>query len=911
MQPITASWCMVACHLKNKPHQFDRGKALKRALAVLCGCAWLSFVAPVFAEQPVYLDLNRSFRERAADLVSRMTLEEKVAQLQNDAPAIPRLGVPKYEWWNEALHGVARAGAATVFPQAIGLAATFDTRLMREVATAISDEARAKHHEFASRDQRNRYQGLTFWSPNINIFRDPRWGRGQETYGEDPFLTSLMGIEFVKGLQGNDPHYRKVDATAKHFAVHSGPEADRHHFDVHPSERDLWETYLPAFQALVQEAKVKAVMGAYNRVYGASASASRLLLVDILRKRWGFDGYVVSDCDSIEDIYKHHKIVSTPEEAAALGIKNGTELNCGTTYGALLNAVKQGLITEAEIDAALINLMVTRFELGMFDPPDRVRWANIPYSVNQSPEHDWLARRAARASLVLLKNDGLLPLSRSLKTIAVVGPTADEVMSLLGNYYGTPAAPVTILQGIREAVGPNTTVLYARGTDLVEGREEPRAAPLIEPAYLRPAAGSNEQGLKGEYFNNPDLSGEPVMTRVDPRVSFRWDRGGPIDDLIARGEFPADSIGSDHFSVRWTGQIVPPVSGRYEISVGANDGFRLFIDGKPVLESWELTPRISSKSAFVDLQAGQAYDLRLEYFDDIRDAEVRLGWRLPGAKPPFEEALDAARAADVVVFVGGLTGDVEGEEMKVSYPGFAGGDRTDLRLPASQRKLLEAVHQTGKPVVLVLTTGSAIAVDWAKQNLPAILVAWYPGQRGGNAVAEVLFGDANPSGRLPVTFYKADEKLPPFDDYNMDGRTYRYFSGEPLYPFGHGLSYTQFEYSGLKLDRSEAGSTDTVTATVRVKNVGQRAGEEVVQLYVRPVNAKQMRALKELRGIEKLALFPGEEREVTFTLTPERHVTYWDTERAAYAVAPGRYEIEIGASSADIRARATLAIKGR
>ena len=881
----------------------------KRA-ALLLGCAWLT-AGVALADDPLYLNLEKSFEERAADLVARMTLEEKVAQLQNDAPAIPRLGLPKYEWWNEALHGVARAGSATVFPQAIALAATFDTHLMSEIAQVISDEGRAKHHEFARRDQRHRYHGLTFWSPNINIFRDPRWGRGQETYGEDPFLTARMGVEFVKGLQGDDPHYRKLDATAKHYAVHSGPEADRHYFDVHPSEEDLWETYLPAFQALVQEAKVKSVMGAYNRLYGASASASELLLEDILREKWGFDGYVVSDCDSIEDIFKYHKIVKTPEQAAALGIKNGTELNCGKTYAALVNAVKQGLITEAEIDASLVNLMKTRFELGMFDPPERVRWANIPYSVNQSPEHDWLARRAAQSSVVLLKNTGVLPLSKDIGTIAVVGPTADEVMSLLGNYYGTPAAPVTILQGIRQAVGKNTKVLYSRGADLVEGREEPRAAPAIEPAHLRPAAGATEQGLKGEYFNNRDLSGTPVMSRVDQRISFRWDRGGPIDDLISRGEFPADAIGSDNFSVRWTGQLVPPVSGRYELSVGANDGFRLFVNGKQVIESWDLSARVTSKSAFVNLEAGKPVDVRLEYFEDIRDAEVRFGWRLPGSKPPLEEALEAARAADVVVFVGGLTGDVEGEEMKVNYPGFAGGDRTDLRLPGSQRKLLEPLHKTGKPVVAVLTAGSALAVDWAQTNLPAILVAWYPGQRGGNAVADVLFGDANPAGRLPVTFYKANEKMPRFDDYNMQNRTYRYFKGEPLYPFGHGLSYTSFEYSDLKLDRSQADAKDEITATLRVKNVGSRTGDEVVQLYVRPVNAKQMRAIKELRGIERFTLRPGESREVSFTLNPEKDITYYDTARDTYAVAAGAYEIELGASSADIRLKAPLQVSAQ
>ena len=881
----------------------------KRA-ALLLGCAWLT-AGVALADDPLYLNLEKSFEERAADLVARMTLEEKVAQLQNDAPAIPRLGLPKYEWWNEALHGVARAGSATVFPQAIALAATFDTHLMSEIAQVISDEGRAKHHEFARRDQRHRYHGLTFWSPNINIFRDPRWGRGQETYGEDPFLTARMGVEFVKGLQGDDPHYRKLDATAKHYAVHSGPEADRHYFDVHPSEEDLWETYLPAFQALVQEAKVKSVMGAYNRLYGASASASELLLEDILREKWGFDGYVVSDCDSIEDIFKYHKIVKTPEQAAALGIKNGTELNCGKTYAALVNAVKQGLITEAEIDASLVNLMKTRFELGMFDPPERVRWANIPYSVNQSPEHDCLARRAAQSSMVLLKNSGVLPLSKDIGTIAVVGPTADEVMSLLGNYYGTPAAPVTILQGIRQAVGKNTKVLYSRGADLVEGREEPRAAPAIEPAHLRPAAGATEQGLKGEYFNNRDLSGTPVMSRVDQRISFRWDRGGPIDDLISRGEFPADAIGSDNFSVRWTGQLVPPVSGRYELSVGANDGFRLFVNGKQVIESWDLSARVTSKSAFVNLEAGKPVDVRLEYFEDIRDAEVRFGWRLPGSKPPLEEALEAARAADVVVFVGGLTGDVEGEEMKVNYPGFAGGDRTDLRLPGSQRKLLEALHKTGKPVVAVLTAGSALAVDWAQTNLPAILVAWYPGQRGGNAVADVLFGDANPAGRLPVTFYKANEKMPRFDDYNMQNRTYRYFKGEPLYPFGHGLSYTSFEYSDLKLDRSQADAKDEITATLRVKNVGSRTGDEVVQLYVRPANAKQMRAIKELRGIERFTLRPGESREVSFTLNPEKDITYYDTARDTYAVAAGAYEIELGASSADIRLKAPLQVSAQ
>jgi beta-glucosidase len=866
-------------------------------------------VGPFAREEPAYRDLNLSFAARAADLVAHMTLEEKISQLGNNAAAIPRLGVPQYEWWNEALHGVARAGAATVFPQAIGLAATFDRDLMHEIATAISDEARAKHHEFARRGLRGRYQGLTFWSPNINIFRDPRWGRGQETYGEDPWLTARMGVAFVQGLQGDDPQYRKVDATAKHFAVHSGPEADRHHFDVHPSEQDLYDTYLPAFQALVQEGQVAAVMGAYNRVYGESASASTLLLQRTLRERWGFQGYVVSDCDSIEDIYRNHKIVSTAAEAAALGVRRGCELDCGKTYEALLPAARQGLISEKEIDTAVQRLMLTRFQLGMFDPPERVRWAQIPYSVNQSAEHDRLARRAAQSSIVLLKNDGVLPLSRDLRTLAVIGPTADDIMSLLGNYYGTPAAPVTVLQGIRDAVGSNTRVLYARGADLVEGREEPRAAPLIDAQYLRAAAGSAQQGLRGEYFRSRDSSGAPVMTRVDARVAFRWDRGAPTDDLVARGELPSENaLPGDDFSVRWTGQLLPPESGRYEIVVGANDGFRLFLEGRELIDGWEPNERVRSRSVTIDLEAGRAYDLRLEYFEDIRDAEVRLAWRRPGARPPFEEALEVARQADAIVFVGGLTGDVEGEEMKVSYPGFAGGDRTDLRLPASQQKLLESLRATGKPVVLILTAGSALAIDWAKAHLPAILLAWYPGQRGGTAVADVLFGDVSPSGRLPVTFYKASEKLPPFDDYSMRGRTYRYFGGQALYPFGHGLSYSRFEYSALRLDQSRIESSGQLTASVVVKNVGKRAADEVVQLYVRALGQQAPHTRKDLRGIVRVSLAAGESRQVEFVIDPAKDLRRYDSAAKDYVVDAGRYEVQVGASSADIRQRAPFEV---
>ena len=856
-----------------------------------------------------YLDTTLTAEVRARDLVARMTAEEKVSQLMNDAPAIQRLGVPSYEWWNECLHGVARAGAATVFPQAIGMAASFDAPLLHEVATAVSDEARAKHHEFERRGLRARYQGLTFWSPNINIFRDPRWGRGQETYGEDPYLTSRMGVAFVTGLQGDDPHYLKVVATAKHFAVHSGPEADRHRFDVHPSERDLFETYLPAFHALVEEARVESVMSAYNRVNGESASASVRLLEQILRQQWGFGGYVVSDCGAVDDIYRFHHIVDTAEQASALGLRHGVDLECGSAYRSLKDALAHGLIAESDLDIALVRLMRARFKLGMFDPPAKVPYAQIPYSVNESPEHDRLSRRMAQESIVLLKNDGVLPLSKSLKTLAVIGPNADELMSLLGNYYGTPSRPVTALSGIRDAVGQHTKVLYARGVDLIEGRQDPRAVPLVDAAFLSPSTGSPDHGLHGEYFRGREMAGAPVLSRVDPVVDFKWYRGAPTSDAVARGELPADKgLDNDNYSARWTGILTPPATGDYDLTVSGDDGFRLFVDDKAVIDVWATTPRARAGSATVRFDAGKHYAIRLEYFEAERDAEIRLSWRMPGAKAPFDEALDAARAADAVVFVGGLTGDVEGEEMQVSYPGFAGGDRTDIVLPSPQQKLLEAVQGTGKPVVLVLMTGSALSFEWARAHIPAIVVAWYPGQRGGSAIADVLFGDANPAGRLPVTFYKSISQLPPFADYDMHGRTYRYFDGEPLYAFGHGLSYTTFTYGDLRVDRTEAAASDAIRISMTVRNTGARAGDDVPQLYVRGPAAGATTALRSLRGFTRVSAAPGATSRVEFVVTPSRDFARYDETQKAFVVDPGTYELQIGASSADIRLRTQVRV---
>lgn len=704
-------------------------KSWKSCLLLLPVLVLLVVISPAQTQSPPpYKNPALPIETRVNDLVSRMTLEEKVSQMMNAAPAIERLGIPAYDWWNEALHGVARAGYATVFPQAIGLAATWDTKLMHDVADVISTEARAKHHEFVRNNQHARYQGLTFWSPNINIFRDPRWGRGQETYGEDPYLTARLGVEFVRGLQGDDPRYFKVIATPKHYAVHSGPEPERHAFDAIASERDLRETYLPAFRATILEGKADSVMCAYNRVNGEPCCANKKLMTDILRGEWGFNGYVVSDCGAIYDIWKFHKVVPTEMEASVLGVRGGTDLTCGTEYPSLVQAVKQGLISESEIDTSVKRLMTARFRLGMFDPPEMVPYARIPFSQNDTPEHRQLALKTARESIVLLKNaNHTLPLKKNLKSIAVIGPNADAPEVLWGNYNGRPSVLTTPLAGIKNAVSADTKVTYALGSA---------------------------------------FTGEPQLEKI-------------------------------------------------------------------------------------------------------------------------EEAVNAARQSDVTVLVLGLSARLEGEEMKVNIEGFRGGDRTDISLPKSQEALLKAVVAVGKPVVVVLLSGSALAVNWANENAAAILTAWYPGGEGGTAVADVLFGDYNPAGRLPITFYKSVDQLPPFTDYSMAGRTYRYFKGEPLYPFGYGLSYTKFVYSKL---RSEVG--DSVKVSVEVMNAGDTAGDEVVQLYLTDVVASAPVPIKTLVGFDRISLRPREKRTVTFTITP-RQMSLIDN-RGKRVIEPGEFMISAG-----------------
>ena len=864
-------------------------KSYKSCLLLLLAVLLLATQQASTQSVPPYKNPNLPIEARVNDLVSRMTLEEKVLQMQNGAPAIERLGVPAYDWWNEALHGVARAGYATVFPQAIGLAATWDTKLMHDVADVISTEARAKHHEAVRNNQHARYQGLTFWSPNINIFRDPRWGRGQETYGEDPYLTARLGVEFVKGLQGNDPRYFKVIATPKHYAVHSGPEPERHSFDAKAYERDLRETYLPAFRATITEAKAYSIMCAYNRTNGEPCCSNKNLMVDILRGEWGFDGYVVSDCGAVYDIWHGHKFVKTEADASAVAVKAGTDLTCGTEYASLVQAVKSGLITEAEIDTSLKRLMTARFRLGMFDPPDMVPYARIPFSQNDTPEHHELALKTARESIVLLKNaNRTLPLKKDLKSLAVIGPNADAPEVLWGNYYGYPSRLITPLTGIRNAVSPNTKVTYALGSTLAG------ESVVTVPASVLSADG--KRGLKAEYFNNQELRGEPATVRTDERIDFNWGRYKPTPQL-----------NENNFSVRWIGKLTPVESGTYTLGFTADDGARLYLDGKLLVEAWTSNPT-KTVTREVSLEAGRSYDLRMEYFQTNREAVAKLVWSYPRLEQRLiDEAVNAVKAADVSVLVLGISAGLEGEEMTVKVDGFRGGDRTDLSLPKPQEALLKAVVATGKPVVVVLLSGSALAVNWANDNVPAIVQAWYPGGEGGTAVADVLFGDYNPSGRLPVTFYKSVDQLPPFTDYSMQGRTYRYFKGEPLYPFGFGLSYTSFAYSNLRFDVRSVKAGQPIKVTVDVKNVGDRAGDEVVQLYLTDVAASAPVPIRSLIGFDRVSLRPGEKQTVTFTITP-RQMSLID-DNGKRIIEPGEFLVTAGGGQPGFKATPSIAGK--
>lgn len=824
----------------------------------------------------IYRDPAQPTEARVQDLVSRLTLAEKASLMQNTTAGVARLGIPKYDWWNEALHGVARAGEATVFPQAIGLAAMWDETFMQQVARTVGIEARAKFNgAVGTKHEGTRYFGLTFWTPNINIFRDPRWGRGQETYGEDPFLTSRNGLAFVRGLQGDDPRHLLTAACAKHFAVHSGPEPLRHDFNVSPSETDLYDTYLPAFEALVREGKVEIVMTAYNAVYGKPAPVSPLLYM--LLAKWGFNGHVTSDCGSIEDLYTTYKVAADAAEAEAMSQKAGLSLRCGGEPSELVDAVKRGLITEAEIDYRLGALLRTQFRLGFYDPKVDVPFNKIAPTENMAPAHGALALEAARKSMVLLKNDGTLPLAAAkLKRVAVIGPSADSTTVLLGNYHGKPVAPVTVLAGLKTALGPGVVVDYVHGCDYATA---PRT---VRPIPKTGLYSEDNTGLMGDYFDNPRLEGKPVARQRDRPVSFDF----------ARDKRPPGAA-AENMSARWQGNLVTMLGGDYQLVVKARGGIRLAVAGQMIIDDW--TPGEKTRTVKYPLPGNGSIPVKLEYFSSGGPAAVSLEWLPPDAAAGSDVAMAAAKQADAIIFVGGISAQLEGEEMKVDYEGFQGGDRTKIELPAVQLALLEQLKATGKPLVFVNLSGSAIAMPWVDANANAVLQAWYPGQAAGTAVADVLLGKFNPAGRLPVTFYRATADLPDFHDYNMEaGHTYRFFKGKPLYAFGHGLSYTKFGYDNLRVTPA-AGNT--LTVSVDVTNTGGRDGDEVVQLYGVPPAARENQALC---GFARVALKAGEKKTVKITV-PATALRRWSVAKQDYEIPAGEWEIRAGASSADVR----------
>jgi beta-glucosidase len=824
--------------------------------------------------------------QRVAALVSQMTLEEKVAQMQNHAAAISRLGVPAYDYWNEGLHGSARSGYSTLFPQAIGLAATWDAPLLHSVATVISTEARAKYNHAIAEGNHSIYYGLTIWSPNINIFRDPRWGRGQETYGEDPFLTSRMGVAFVTGLQGDDPTNPRTIATPKHFAVHSGPEPLRHSFNVEPSLHDLEDTYLPAFRATITEGHAQSLMCAYNRVDGKPACANPELLTGILRKQWGFGGFITSDCGAIGDIAKGHAFTPDLEHAAVAAVRAGTDINCGQDeYDHLVQAVHDGLIQESEIDSAARRLFHARFELGMFDSPSQVAYARLPFTEVDSAKHRQLALQTARESMVLLKNENkILPLSANVKTIAVVGPNAASLAALEGNYNAIPSHPVTPLDGLRDALRGRAQVLYAQGSGYAEGV----MVPVPETLF----ASGGRHGLRGEYFSGESFTGKPVLTRLDHQIDFDWN-----------GAAPAPGVDAKSFGVRWTGAIAVPVPGDYGFSITLADcstcdeasGYAVYLDGNLVAEvkaeqkRWRPTMGAAFHMHFGDTLS---HSFRVDYTHaaPLFGAGITLNWQPPVAALRAA-AVAAAQKSDMVIAFVGLSPHLEGEEMPIKVPGFDGGDRTDLNLPAEQQQMLEAVAATGKPLVVVLMNGSALAVNWSQQHAAAILEAWYPGEEGGTAIADTLLGRNNPAGRLPVTFYASIDQLPPFDDYAMHGRTYRYSRATPLFRFGDGLSYTHFRYSGAHLSTATLAAGDPLSVSVTVTNTGKLAGDEVVQVYLTP-RASALAPVRALVGFQRIHLAPHQSREVQILIDP-RQLSQVDA-AGSRAIQPGVYRLNVG-----------------
>ena len=812
-----------------------------------------------------------------------MTLEEKVGQTLYQAPAIPRLGIKAYNWWNEALHGVARSGWATVFPQPIGMAASFSPEALHTAFVAVSDEARAKNAAYSAEGSYKRYQGLTIWTPTVNIYRDPRWGRGIETYGEDPYLASVMGVSVVKGLQCLDENgkYDKVHACAKHFAVHSGPEWNRHSFNAENiSPRDLYETYLPPFEALVKEGKVKEVMCAYNRFEGEPCCGSNRLLNHILRREWGYDGIVVSDCSAISDFHndKGHKTHADAASASSAAVLSGTDLECGSNYRSLTEGVKKGFIDEADIDRSVKRLLQARFELGEMDEPDQVKWAQIPYSVVCSDKHDSLSLDMARKSMTLLLNkNNALPLERGGTTIAVMGPNANDSVMQWGNYNGLPKRTITILDGIRSAMGKDDKLIYEQGCSWVERT-------LIRSVFNQ-CKSKEGAGFSARYWNNTEFKGAPAATsRLT--TPFRLCTSGAT--VFAPG------VNLTDFSATYQSVFTPQETGEVVFDFYCYGSVKLLVDGK---EIGSFTNKHGSRPRAygMHVDAGKSYDIEIkfQYFSSDAQLNFDLGFK---EEADIQRSVAKVKDADVVIFAGGISPQLEGEEMGVKLPGFRGGDRTDIELPAVQREMIKALHDAGKKVIFVNCSGSPIAMEPETEYCQAILQAWYPGQSGGKAVAEVLFGDYNPAGRLPATFYRNLAQLPDFEDYNMAGHTYRFFNGEPLFPFGYGLSYTTFKYGKIQL-KSSAQTGETVKITVPVTNTGSRNGEEVVQVYLK----KQGEAdgpVKTLRAFKRVYIPAGKTVKVELELTPKQ-LEWWDSATNTMRTMPNTFDVMVGGSSKD------------
>ena len=822
--------------------------------------------AALFAQQLPYQNTSLSAEQRANDLLQRLTVEEKAKLMMNASPAIERLGIPQFEWWSEALHGVGRNGFATVFPITMSMASSWDEALVQQVFDAVSDEARVKAQQAKRSGTIKRYQSLSFWTPNINIYRDPRWGRGQETYGEDPFLTTQMGTAVVRGLQGpDDAKYRKLLACAKHYAVHSGPEWNRHTFNVEDlPERDLWETYMPAFKALVQDAKVEEVMCAYQRIDGEPCCAQSRYEQQILRDEWGFKGLITSDCGAINDFLPdYHNVVELREQAAAIGVRAGTDVECGSLYRFLPKAVSEGWISEKEIDTSLRRLLMARFRLGDFDPDDMVPWTKIPESVVASKEHKQLALQIAREGIVLLKNDGILPLKQ--KDIVVMGPNANDSVMQWGNYSGYPTQTITALQGLRRLFGRN--VKYIPGCGLTRSE----------------VSESRFGSMTATYWNNENMEGNPAATATY-KESIMLSNGGAT--VFAPG------VGLEHFSARYEGTFSATNDEQLQLFVGADDRVRVMLDGDTVINNWRSRDRIYEATHNFKAQAGKQYNIVVEYVQETGMAIMQFDIRR-NYTPTREQLLAQMGNAKTVVFVGGISPRVEGEQMRVSDPGFKGGDRTSIELPQVQRDMLRLLHDAGKRVVFVNCSGGAVALTPETETCDAILQWWYGGEQGGQALAEVLTGRVNPSGKLPVTFYKDDSQLPDFLDYRMRNRTYRYFQGEPLFPFGHGLSYTTFTLSSPAYSVHEGSAV----VTCNVKNTGRREGTETVQVYLRrPADTDG--PLKTLRAYQRVTLKPGQSSTVSIDLPRERFET-WDAATNTMRVLPGQYELMVGTSSAD------------